>query len=78
MEKSQLHHAEHGMENKISDGSDYQRNVERDEVATLSPAHREYLFRRHGTVDLDPIPDMNDADPYNWQTWKVRFDFLAI
>ena len=32
---------------------------------------REYLLRRHGTVDLDPIPAADDADPYNWPVWKV-------
>jgi hypothetical protein len=37
----------------------------------LSPNLREYLFRRHGTVDLDPIPAAEDADPYNWPVWKV-------
>jgi hypothetical protein len=21
---------------------------------------------------LDPIPDMNDADPYNWPIWRVN------
>jgi hypothetical protein len=40
-------------------------------TARLSPAHREYLLQRHGTVDLDPIPDMGGADPYNWKTWMV-------
>lgn len=42
-----------------------------DRVAHLSEEHRQYLLARHGTLDLDPIPDMNDADPYNWPTWKV-------
>lgn len=40
-------------------------------VANLSPAHREYLLERHGTLELDPIPSASDADPYNWPTWKV-------
>jgi hypothetical protein len=34
-------------------------------TARLTPAHRDYLLRRHGTFNLDPIPDMGDADPYN-------------
>jgi hypothetical protein len=33
--------------------------------------HRQYLLNRHGTFDLDPVPDMGDADPYNWANWKV-------
>lgn len=43
-----------------------------DRVAHLSEEHRQYLLERHGTLDLDPIPDMNDADPYNWPRWRVR------
>lgn len=37
----------------------------------LSQSHREYLLNRHGTLELDPIPTMSDADPYNWPGWKV-------
>jgi hypothetical protein len=37
----------------------------------LSPEHREYLLRRHGSLDLDPLPGYGDADPYNWSRWKV-------
>lgn len=44
-----------------------------DQTSQLSNEHREYLIHRHGTADLDPIPDMSDADPYNWPTWKVRY-----
>ena len=40
-------------------------------TARLSPAHRDYLIQRHGTFDLDPIPDMGGADPYNWASWMV-------
>jgi Major Facilitator Superfamily len=40
-------------------------------TSRLTPAHRDYLLRRHGTFDLDPIPDMGDADSYNWATWMV-------
>lgn len=43
-----------------------------EEVAELTDAHREYLLRRHGTLLLDPIPDMSDADPYNWPQSRVR------
>jgi hypothetical protein len=42
-----------------------------DAINGLSPEHREYLLRVHGTLDLDPIPAMDDADPYNWPMWKV-------
>lgn len=42
-----------------------------DEVSELSEEHRAYLLQRHGTLDLSPIPDMSDADPYNWSQTKV-------
>lgn len=38
----------------------------------ISKAHRDYLMERHGTLELDPIPSMDAADPYNWLGWKVR------
>lgn len=37
----------------------------------LSEEHRQYLLQRHGTIDLDPLPSLGDADPYNWSLWKV-------
>ncbi|KAF2157357.1 MFS general substrate transporter [Myriangium duriaei CBS 260.36] len=37
-----------------------------DDVLRLSEEHRQYLLQRHGTLELDPIPDYGDADPYNW------------
>lgn len=41
-------------------------------AARLPKAHRDYLLARHGTLELDPIPGMGPADPYNWPEWKVR------
>jgi len=35
-------------------------------AAGISQEHRDYLIQRHGTVDLDPIPTADPADPYNW------------
>ena len=81
MEKAAVQHEE-GPENGIAtpqkEGKDLEgsptpinADFERDEIAQLSPEHREYLLHRHGTLDLDPVPDMSDADPYNWPTWKV-------
>lgn len=43
-----------------------------DEASHLTAEHRQYLLQRHGTLELDPLPTMGDADPYNWPTWKVR------
>lgn len=43
-------------------------------AATLSPEHREYILQRHGTLDLDPVPSMDPADPLNWPAWKVTIN----
>lgn len=42
-----------------------------DIVPQLSQAHQKYLLERHGTIELDPTPCMDEADPYNWPEWKV-------
>lgn len=50
-------------------------NVEHDTdgegtVGDLAPSAREYLTKRHGTLDLDPMPSACDEDPYNWPRGK--------
>lgn len=45
--------------------------------AFLSEPHKSYLIQRHGTLDLDPIPSMDPADPYNWASWKVSSIILT-
>ena len=59
----------HG-QNTVESGKDEELYIE-DRIAALSEEHRQYLLARHGTLDLDPIPDLNDADPYNWPQWRV-------
>ncbi|KUJ07822.1 MFS general substrate transporter [Mollisia scopiformis] len=44
----------------------------------LSNEHRQYLLGRHGTYDLDPIPDMGEADPYNWPQWKAITNLTLV
>ncbi|KAK5215083.1 hypothetical protein LTR72_011837 [Exophiala xenobiotica] len=53
-------------------------HLDRDEINLLSPEHREYLLARHGTLDLDPMPDMGDADPYNWPHWKKVANLVLV
>lgn len=49
------------------------------ETATeLAPGHREYLLQRHGTLELDPVPALDDADPYNWPSWKVNHSLRRL
>lgn len=45
--------------------------IQKDDVGALTEEHRQYLIKRHGTIDLDPLPGHGDADPYNWPAWKV-------
>jgi hypothetical protein len=45
--------------------------LDKDEVSHLSEEHRQYLIERHGTFELDPMPSMGTADPFNWPQWKV-------
>ncbi|KAL4963769.1 putative MFS multidrug transporter [Aspergillus stella-maris] len=40
--------------------------------------HQAYLFERHGTLDLDPIPSMDPADPYNWPSWKKSTNLALV
>lgn len=47
-------------------------------INDLSDEHREYLLHRHGTLDLDPIPDMSDADPYNWSQKKKVINLFLV
>ena len=50
---------------------DQHGNLEEYPPPTLTPDHREYLIKRHGTFSLDPLPSSDPADPYNWPAWKV-------
>jgi hypothetical protein len=43
---------------------------ERAEHETRSDRDQ-YLLQRHGTLDLDPMPTADPADPLNWPSWKV-------
>ncbi|KAJ7935430.1 major facilitator superfamily domain-containing protein [Mycena leptocephala] len=36
---------------------------QKEDADPLSPEHREYILQRHGTLDIEPLPSMNDADP---------------
>ncbi|KUI69343.1 hypothetical protein VM1G_05060 [Cytospora mali] len=49
-----------------------------DEINGLSEEHRQYLLERHGTLDLSPMPDMSDANPYNWSQKKKVLNLLLV
>ena len=44
----------------------------------LSPEHQSFLLSRHGTVNLDPIPTIDPADPYNWPRWKKTANLALV
>lgn len=46
--------------------------------ADLTQEHRDYLLQRHGTLDLDPIPSDDPADPYNWPHWKKVANLVVV
>ncbi|KAF2002387.1 MFS general substrate transporter [Amniculicola lignicola CBS 123094] len=37
-----------------------------------------HLLKHHGTLELDPVPTMSDADPYNWPNWKRTANLLLV
>ncbi|KAL6414493.1 mfs transporter [Ilyonectria robusta] len=45
---------------------------------SISAEHREFLLKHHGTVDLDPLPSMDEADPLNWPKHKKVVNLLLI
>lgn len=63
--------AEHSEDIELA--GEHTDNAHAEAIAALSAEHREYLLQRHGTLELDPIPGMGDADPYNWTSSKVYF-----
>ncbi|PHH89363.1 hypothetical protein CDD83_6209 [Cordyceps sp. RAO-2017] len=48
------------------------------ESGLLGEDHRQYLLRRHGTVDLDPVPQMDDDDPLNWPRKKKLLNLALV
>lgn len=48
------------------------------DTTALSEDHKAYLLKRHGTLELDPMPGYGDADPYNWTTRKVDSASLCL
>lgn len=53
-------------------------NISIGAVATLPQSHRDYLLQRHGTLDLDPVPSDDPADPYNWPEWKKMANLILV
>ncbi|RAQ67355.1 MFS multidrug transporter [Aspergillus flavus] len=81
MEKPTTHYENDDASSPVSGGKyDLECSVqlETKDENPLTEDHRQYLLQRHGTVDLDPMPDMTDADPYNWPTWKKSLNLVMV
>lgn len=50
----------------------------RPQTSYLSPEHQAFLLDRHGTLDLNPIPNNDPADPYNWSSWKKDINLALV
>ncbi|KAJ5676095.1 Major facilitator superfamily domain general substrate transporter [Penicillium macrosclerotiorum] len=61
-----------------SAGAGHAASYEESVAARLPKAHRDYLLQRHGTLELDPIPSMGPADPYNWPEWKKMINLILV
>lgn len=61
-----------------SAGADQVATYGESMAARLPKAHRDYLIQRHGTLELDPIPGMGPADPYNWPEWKKMINLILV
>ncbi|KAF9884698.1 hypothetical protein FE257_001327 [Aspergillus nanangensis] len=44
----------------------------------LSPERQQYIISRHGTLDLDPLPSDDPADPLNWNPWKKHTTLFLV
>lgn len=66
---------ENDYDNTLRQKSTY---IEDGGLEHLSQDHRDYLLQRHGTLDLDPLPSDDPADPYNWPNWKKEANLVLV
>ncbi|KAK7181600.1 hypothetical protein DPSP01_011397 [Paraphaeosphaeria sporulosa] len=79
LEKSTtFHDSRNGAVPELENANTHGTYLAGDEIAMLSEEHRQYLLERHGTLELDPVPSMTDADPYNWPRWKKIINLLLV
>lgn len=55
---------------------DYDETVK--EPQALTSEHHDFLMKRHGSVQLDPLPSSDPADPLNWPNWKKNYEIILI
>ena len=47
-------------------------------IYELTAEHREFLLKRHKSIQLDPLPSHNPLDPLNWPDWKKNYEIFLI
>ncbi|CAG9981064.1 unnamed protein product [Clonostachys byssicola] len=47
-------------------------------AAQMTEEHKNYILKRHKTLDLDPMPSADPNEPYNWPRWKSRINLFLI
>lgn len=57
---------------------DHLEEAEGKALTDISSEHQAFLIDRHGTVNLDPIPSIDPADPYNWPSWKKGTNLALV
>ncbi|KAJ6116009.1 hypothetical protein N7523_006426 [Penicillium sp. IBT 18751x] len=78
VEQPEVSHYKTDIDLVESAGADQTATFEESLAARLPKAHRDYLLERHGTLNLDPIPGMGPADPYNWPEWKKMANLILV
>ncbi|KAI0133752.1 benzoate 4-monooxygenase cytochrome P450 [Xylariales sp. AK1849] len=53
-------------EGKVEDKEAQSLETGPSEIDDLTDEHRAYLLERHGSLNLEPVPSIDPADPYNW------------
>jgi len=46
--------------------------------SSISRDTEQYLLKRHGTLQLDPLPSDSPNDPLNWPGWKKNTQLLMV
>jgi hypothetical protein len=46
--------------------------------SSISRDTEQYFLKRHGTLQLDPLPSDSPKDPLNWPGWKKNTQLLMV
>ncbi|CUM49414.1 uncharacterized protein AC631_05751 [Debaryomyces fabryi] len=49
-----------------------------NEPQVLTSEHHDFLMKRHGSIQLVPLPSSDPADPLNWSSWKKNYEIILI